>query len=182
MSQPPKLSDLIEFSQDDIERAINEQAQDDNAVAQASAHIAGFAAGVAATQLNTALDIDVLELVAKAWSKVKNVRDAAAKSREIPGEAVIVNLGKHDFTHNCQPVISVRVADVPLPELKLTLELVAAFKSVRLSIMGGKLVSLAPGEASATVRLKYRNMTLKEKSTPDWKLPGSVKLGSIVIA
>jgi hypothetical protein len=182
MSKPPKLSDLIEFSQEDIERAINEQAKDESAVAQAATHIAGFAAGIAATQLNTALDIDVLELLGKAWSKVKNVRDAAAKSRDTPGEAVIINLGSHDFTHSCQPVMSVRVGTVPLPELKLTLELVAAFKSVRLSITDGKLVSLAPGEASATVRLKYKSMKLKETSTPTWKLPGSVALGLIPIA
>ena len=182
MSKPPKVCDLIEFSQEDIEHAINEQAKEESAVAQATAHIAGFAAGVAAGQLNTALDIDVFELLGKAWTKVKNVRDAAAKSRDTPGQAVIINLGSHDFTHSCQPVISVRVGTVPLPELKLTLELIAAFKSAQLSITDGKLVSIAPGEASATARLKYKSIKLKEQTTPSWKLPGSVALGSIPIA
>jgi hypothetical protein len=75
-------------------------------------------------------------------------------------------------------VLTIKVAKVALPELKLTLELVARFKSVELAIAGGRIRSLAPGEASAIARLKYKSVKLKEQSTPAWKLPGLLTLGA----
>jgi hypothetical protein len=106
------------------------------------------------------------------------VRDAAAKSRATPGQTTMVTLGQHELTHSCHPVLAFYVGDAPLPELKLTLELVARFKSVALSIADATLHALAPGDASAVVRLKYKTVKIKEQATPDWKFPGMIRLGS----
>jgi hypothetical protein len=178
MSEGTKLRDLVELSKADIEKALVEQAKDDGGVAKALGHLKGLAASVGAGKLNQALDTDIYELLAQAWAKVQAVRESAAKSRGTPGQTTVVTLSQHDFTHTCHPTLTFSVADMPLPELKLTLELVATFKGVALSIEDARLRALAPGEASVTVRLKYKSVTLWEKPTPAWKLPGEIHLGA----
>jgi hypothetical protein len=171
-----KLRDLIDVSADEVHAAFREQAKDENAVLLAQGQLTGFAAGLAADELNKALDSDVFTLIAHGWAKVQTVRDAAKGSAE-SGETKKVTLGVHELTSTSHPILTVRIAQVPLPELKLTLELVARFKSAELAISGGRIRSLAPGEASAIARLKYKSVKLKEQSTPAWKLPGRLDLG-----
>ena len=178
MSEPIKLGDLMSLSKIDVEKALGEQAKDESAVAKAAGSLGGFAASVGADELNKVLDTDIFEILALAWAKVQSVRDGAAKSRDQPGEPVVVKLGTHDVTHICQPVLTFHVAEVALPELKLTLELVARFESVAFSIVDAKLRTIAPGVASAIVRLKYKGIKLKEQATPAWKLPGEIRLGT----
>jgi hypothetical protein len=176
MSDVIKLRDLLDVSADDVHSAFREQAKDENAVLLAQGQLTGFAAGLAADELNKALDSDVFTLLAQGWTKVQAVRDAAKGSLE-SGETRKVTLGQHELTSTHHPVLTIRIAQVALPELKLTLELVARFKSAELAITGGRIRSLAPGEASAIARLKYKSVKLKEQSTPAWKLPGRLELG-----
>ncbi|HQR12426.1 MAG TPA: hypothetical protein PLW68_13960 [Casimicrobiaceae bacterium] len=178
MSQPVKLRDLLNLTKADVERALGEQAKDDNAVAGAAGQLGEFAASVGADELNKVLDTDIYELLAHAWATVQSVREGATKSRSKPGEPIVVKLGTHDVTHTCQPVLTFHVADVALPELKLSIELVARFESVALSIVDAKIRALAPGEVSAIARLKYKGVKLKEQPTPPWKLPGEISLGA----
>lgn len=178
MSEGIKLRDLVELSKADIEKALVEQATDDGAVAKELGHLSGLAASVGAGKLNKALDTDIYVLLAQAWAKVQTVREAAAKSRGTPRQTTVVTLSQHDFTHTCYPTLTFSIAGMPLPELKLTLELVATFKGVALSIEDARVCALAPGEASMAVRLKYKNVTLWEKPTRAWKLPGEIPLGA----
>jgi hypothetical protein len=178
MSEPRTLHDFIGLSSADIEKAMAEQARDGGAAQEAVTQLGGFAARVGADEINKALDLDMYDLLAHGWAKVQAVRDAAAKSRATPGQTTMVTLGQHELTHSCHPVLAFYVGDAPLPELKLTLELVARFKSVALSIADSTLHGLAPGDASAVVRLKYKTVKIKEQATPDWKFPGMIRLGS----
>lgn len=177
MSDVIKLRDLIDVTADDVHAAFREQAKDEKAVLLAQGQLTGFAAGLAAEKLNDALDSDVIGLIAQGWTKVQAVREAAKASMQ-SGETKKVTLGLHELTSTHHPVLTIRVAKIALPELKLTLELVARFKSVELAIAGGRIHSLAPGEASAIARLKYKSVKLKEQSTPAWKLPGVLPLGA----
>ncbi len=177
MSDPTRLHDLITLAAPDIEKALAEQAKDGEATGEAVASLGSFAARVGADEINKSLDLDLYDLLAHGWAKVEAVREAAAKSRATPGQTTMVTLGKHELTHACEPVLVFYVADAPLPELKLTLELVARFKSVALAVSDATLHALAPGDASAVVRLKYKGVKLKEQATPDLKLPGMIRLG-----
>ncbi len=173
-----RLRDLIHVSKADIEAAIAERAKEDAAAARATGQAGGFAASVAADQLNSVLDTDLYELLALTWAKWQQLKEAAAKSRLKPGDKIVETPGKHEFTHTCYPTLTIYIGEVPLPEIKLTLELVAQFKSVSLSIANGLLLAIAPGQASAIVRLKYNGVKIKEQPTPDWKLPGEIDLGA----
>lgn len=178
MTEATKLRDLIHVTKADIEAAIAAKAKDDGAVAQAAGQAGGFAASIAADQLNSVLDTDLYELLALTWAKGQQLKEAASKSRLKPVDTIVETLGKHELTHTCYPTLTIFIGEVPLPEIKLTLELVAQFRSVSLSIANGLLLAIAPGQASAIVRLKYNGVKIKEQATPDWKLPGEIKLGA----
>ncbi len=178
MSGTASLRSLIDLSKEDVERALEEHGGGDNEITQAIGHLGGFAASIAAQELNKAMDVDVYKLLAQAWIKVAAVRDAAARSKATPGQPTLVALGSQEFTHSCEPVLTLYVADQALPEIRLTLEVTAKFNSVRLSIVDARLRGFAPGEASAIARLMYKDVKLKEKTTPVWKLPVEVTLGT----
>jgi hypothetical protein len=124
--------------------------------------------------LNKALDSDVFTLLA---GLDQSAGGTTPRGRLQSGATKKVTLGLHELTSTHHPVLTIRIAQVALPELKLTLELVARFKSAELAVSGGRIRSLAPGEASAIARLKYKSVKLKEQSTPAWKLPGRLDLG-----
>lgn len=178
MNGTASLRSLIDLSKEDVERALAEHGRSDAGVTDAIGHLGGFAASIAAQELNKVLDVDVYKLLAQAWTKVAAVRDAAARSKATPGQPTLVALGSQEFTHSCEPVLTLYVADVALPELRLTLEVAARFSGVRLSIADARLRSFAPGDASAIARLMVKGVKIKEKTTPVWKLPVEVTLGT----
>ena len=169
MSEKMSLRDLIEVSKEDVERAVAEHGG-------AGANVAGFVASTAAGKVNEVLDEDITSLLATGWSKVKDVRTAAERSRKAPGTTEVVTLGKHEQSSTHRPVLTLLLGEQKVADLEFTLELTATFKSVKLAISDGRIRSIAPGEASALARLKYKSLKLKEKSTPEWKLPGEIKL------
>jgi hypothetical protein len=170
MSDAMKLRDLITVSEENVSDAVKQHGG-------SGPGVQGFVASAAADQLNEALDQDITAVLATGWAKVKDVKAAAARSRAAPGTTEVVTLGKHEQTSTHHPVLSLMVGEQKVAELEFTLELTATFKSVKLAISDGRIRSIAPGEASALARLKYKSLKLKEKSTPEWKLPGEIKLG-----
>ena len=186
MSQPedlateaarPRLDQLIALEPDDVQQALAESARDEPAFS-AVKNVAGFVASLGSDELNKALAQDPFELLAMGWVKLKAVRDAAAKSRATPAQTTVVTLGQHDVVAPSYPALTVYCDGAALVTLKFTLELDARFKGVALGIVDGRLRSVAPGEASVLVRLKYKSVKLREQTTPAWKLPGTVTLGA----
>lgn len=165
MNNGIKLRAPIEVSSDDVEMAWFEQAKDDPAVARAYDHLRGSAAKLAADELNRALDVDVFELLARGWGTVHAVRDAVQSSVLMPGPPAIVSLDQHNITSTSYPVLNINVADSALPELKLTLELIAGVQSATLAARDGRIELVALGAASIIARLKYKNVLLKEHAT-----------------
>jgi hypothetical protein len=177
MSDATTLRKLIGIGKDEVEQALSLHAKDEAGMASKLGSATGFIASVAADKVNEALDVDALELLGQAWAKLQVLREYADPKKHPPGRASVVQLGQHDVTHTCDPVLVLRAAGLKLTELKLALELDARFKSVALSIADGRIMAAAPGEASVIARLKYKSAKLKEQSTPVWKLPGEIKFG-----
>lgn len=177
MSDATTLRKLIGIGKEEVEKAFALHAKDEAGIAGKLGSATGFIASVAADKVNGELDVDALELLGKAWAKLKILREYADPKKHPPGQTSVIQLGQHDVTHTCDPVLALRAAGVKLTELKLALELDARFKSVALSIVDGRIMAAAPGEASVIARLKYKSVKLKEQSTPAWKLPGEIKFG-----
>jgi hypothetical protein len=135
------------------------------------ASVRGLLAEAGAARLNEALDVDALVLLGQAWVKLQTLRQYRDTKKYPPGTTSIVQLGQHDVTYACDPLMELRKAGITVPALRLTLELNARLKSVALSVRA------APGDATAIARLKYKKTTLKEQATPAWKLPGTIGFG-----
>ncbi len=160
-----KLAAPIDVSSDDVEKALFEQAKDEPAVARAVDHLRAPAAQRAADELNQALDVDVSELLERGWATVHAVRDAVQRSVLAPGPPAIVRLDQHNITSTSTLVLNTHVAQRALPELKLTLELIAGVQSATLAARDGQIELVALGEASVTARLKYKSVLVKEHTT-----------------
>ena len=171
------LRSLFEFSASTVEHAEATQRAEAGAAAQAPPTFTGFIASTAADELNKTLDTDVFEMLSQAWQKLKQVRDCANPALHAPHETSVVPLRDIEITSINTPLLHATVGGVKLPDLRLTLELVAKFGAIDLVIQGARIRSLRPGAASAVVKLKYGSIKLAEKATPKWVLPGSVDLG-----
>lgn len=172
-----KLAALLPVAAADLEATLRTHVDQTPGRASVVATVFGLAADAAAGKLRDALDVDVIELVAGAWLKAAALREYRDPVRHPPGEVSIVPLGQHDIASTHEAVIQSEVAGIALPELRLKIELTARFKSAALSIEGGRVVAVAPGECSVSVRLKYGARLLKEQSTPALQLPGRISLG-----
>jgi hypothetical protein len=177
MSEPKLLRDLIQVSKEDVEHALAEQARDDPSVGGSKGHVAGFAASAIAAKVNEGLDTDLYEVLAGVWVKWEKLKTAAEESRTNPDKLVVQLLGEHDLKHVCYPTVKINVAELALPDVKFKLELIARFKSMRLSIRNAMLIAMSPGNASAITRLSYGNTRIREQPTPEWKVPAEIRLG-----
>lgn len=177
MSSPILLSDLIQVSKEDVDHALAEQVRNEPSVGGTNGHVAGFAASAIADKLNEALDTDLYEMLAGVWVKWDKLKTTAEESSANPDKLIAQMLGEHELKHVCYPTIKVHVAEFALPDIKFKLELIAKFKSMRVTILNTMLIALAPGNASAIVRLSYGDTKLKEQPTPEWKVPGEIRLG-----
>lgn len=171
------LRSLFEFTASTVEHAETAQRSEAAAAPLAPPTFTGLIAASAADELNKTLDTDVFEMLSQAWLKLKQVRDCADPALHGPQETCIVPLRDIEITSVNAPLLHTSVAGVKLPDLRLTLELVARFAAIDLVIQGARIRALRPGAASAIVKLKYGSTKLAEKSTPKWVLPGSIELG-----
>jgi hypothetical protein len=127
---------------------------------------------LAAARLTEVLDLDVLELIGQAWSKARELREYADPLKHPADETSIVHLGEHAVTCEVYPVLDIKLDELPLRELRFTLNLAAKFRGVALTIRGGAIRDVAPGACAALVELKYGKSILKREETPEVRLPG----------
>ncbi len=165
MNNSIKLRAKIEVSGKDVDRALVEHAKDEPSVSRVLDHLRGPAARLAADELNQALDLNVFEVLAQGWAQVPAVRNAVQLSALLQGPPAIVRLDQHNIASTAYPVLNVKVADSALPELRLTLEIIAGAESATLAVRDGRFELLALGKASVTARLRYKSVLLKEHTT-----------------
>lgn len=171
-----ELADLISSGLQTVGERVEEELKTSDAAKSAS--IAwSLVKSEAASRLKDALSADALEVIATAWSKVRELKKYADPAKYPPDQSVVVHLGEHKVSCRMQPVIEVSFNEVRLPAIRFNLELVAKFKSAALTIRGGVIRAVAPGSCSAQVVLKYGSVTLKEEQTPEVRFPGRLDLG-----
>lgn len=181
MSEVATLGSLLKIGKEDVDKALELHAHDEPGSVTANlGPAAGMIADLAAAKLNDALEVDCLEMLGQAWSKLKALREYADPKKHPPEKDAVVQLGAHRLTHKCFPLAELRHADsnLKLAELKLTLELNARFSGVSLLVRNARILVAVPGDASAEVTLKYKSIELAKRSTPAWKLPGQVRFGA----
>jgi len=171
MSKVTNLRELIEVSGAQLESGINLAERD-----KPSRRLTGFVFSQAAEELNKSFaGVNMQDVLAHGWAKARALWTAANASRG-NAKPTVVALGEHDLRYSCTPVLELQAGDATLPEIRLTMELMAHFKGVEMSVADGKLTAIAPGAASVVARLKYGSSTIVEKTTPNARLSSKITL------
>jgi len=159
-----KLGTPLDISHDDVERALLEYAKDEPAFSDAHVPLRN-AAQRAAAELNRVLDVDVLEMLRRGWATVPAVSRAIQLSAVKKAPPVIIRLDEHCVSSTSHLVLGIDVAQKPLPELRLALELKADVQSATLAVREGRIELVALADASVVARLKYKSVLLKEHAS-----------------
>lgn len=117
--------------------------------------------GEAAEKLLSALDLDVFEIFARGWGKMRELAKYADRANYPPEESWVVHLGDHQTpVWHLHPVLQVIYADLPGPQLRFTLELSAHVRSVALTLCDGYITKAGAGDFSVRAQLKYGETAL----------------------
>ena len=175
-----QLSDLIAGDLRAVADKVEQEIRADDSAG--SAAIAwSMVKSEATARVHDALKIDVLELIATAWSKARELKKYGDAARYPPDQSIVVHLGEHAVSCRLQPVVEVLLNEVSLPPVRFNVELVARFKSAALNIQAGAIRQVMPGACSAQAVLRYGNVKLKEATTPEVRFPGRISLGDGIL-
>jgi hypothetical protein len=165
MHSQARLNVPIEVTGDDVERALFEQSKDEPAVARVFEQLRGAAAERAANEVNRALAVDILDVLAQGWAQVPAVHTAVQLSALMRGPPALVNVDRHNIASTSLVVLDTSVAESALPPLELALEIVAEVQRATLTTRDGGIDLVALGDASVLARLKYKSVLVKEHAT-----------------
>jgi hypothetical protein len=137
---------------------------------EGSPTLPGFLKSQARDAIAKTLDIDVFEILAKAWGVARALREYADKTKHPPKEVSTLNLGKHEFTTNLHPVLTFQVGSFPPRPFEFSLELKVVVGMVTLEIQEQRICAVAAGDCRVTAQLKYKKVPLhtekKSKALP----------------
>jgi hypothetical protein len=167
-----RVADLLPDRLEGIEERVKEQACRDPAAGKMKLAWDLIGSEVEGA-LRSALDCDLIELLAQGWARARALQDYADPEKHPPGETAIVHLGERDFARELHPVVAVSIAGCPELELRFTLELAAHFSGLALSVRAGHIIGGRTGDAHVSAQLKYGEADLhKAKESKKLQLPG----------
>jgi hypothetical protein len=115
-----------------------------------------------------ALDVDIFELLARAWGKARELHEFTDREKYPPEKTYTAFLGEHDLSTEVHPVLILTIGRLEGPRVRLTVELTAHFRLAELSIREGHIIAVGAGDGSVGAQLKYKDVPLHKelKSTP----------------
>jgi hypothetical protein len=103
--------------------------------------------------VRAALQIDLGELVLGAWSRFRELVEAAERTRDAPGAPEDVVLAEHEITWTQQPAVEVVVDGTPITTLQFELSVSLTMRGVVAVVDAGALVGLRVGDVLTGARL-----------------------------
>lgn len=98
--------------------------------------------------------LDLVPWLGWAWSSARELKKLGEETAR-SGEQRSLPLGSHEIPFDLHPVVTVKVAEVPLPELRFTLRVAAKVNSAILIISQGWLTSLEALDFAFSATLLY---------------------------
>jgi hypothetical protein len=128
-------------------------------------------------ELRDLLDMDVFEVLGKAWAGAKRLSEYRDKTKHPPGIRELLKFGDFDFERELHPVIEVTIGDCPCVDLNFTVKLGGHFSGLYLGIKDAHIIDGRSGKAWASAQVSCEEVPLhKEKETKKFVLPGTFKL------
>lgn len=147
----------------------------DGSASSPAAGLRDFIRAKALDGIGSALKLDVIDLIARAWSQVAELQKAA-QQQKAGGTPDTLFLAKHEVVCEDKLKLTLEVLGTPALTDHLGLKLTAAIEGVGLIVDTGCIVGIEAGRGSAKVALHYSNTRLAGQST-DWvALPARLML------
>lgn len=122
--------------------------------------------------LGKALDINLLDVVAEGWAKLKQLRDYCGRKPDDENKPFSVVLAQHDVVSSHQPGIDVLLGEKVIARIVVDVKLTLTLKGIVLSVRDDHIIAVASGKFTGAGAVKYRGATLIEKSTKEYDIPG----------
>ena len=172
----PRLIDLLPGDLGNASTAMDQQLREGAGKLDGAAVAWDFARDSAQQELAKALDVDLIEFVARGWATVQRLKEYADRGRHPPDEVNVVNLGDHDIATESYPTIDVTIGTLALPVIRFTLKLSAHFESLILTIRDGAIRKVQSGNCKVSVELLLGGASLlPPMQTPKLVLPGKLE-------
>ena len=100
------------------------------------------------------LDIPLADVIFPAWEQYSDVRRAMAETRDQPRLVRQVRVGGHTLTSKHHPSLECELEGTKVFVLELELDLALHFTGAVVSVAGGEITAVGPGDATVTASLK----------------------------
>lgn len=128
--------------------------------------------------LDDILKVELGDVFANSWGKVKAVREAMDATAAAPGASVVVPLADHKVSSKHKPSIELYVGAKPLCVLEFEIALTLQVKEVALSVEGGRVTGVHTGVALGDANLSFAGQSLAKGKSREFKLPGRLRFSA----
>lgn len=165
-----KLRELLPDRAEKLGETLREHLATDSE-SKHSGMVLGFVESQAMDAIGAILDLDLFEVLARAWGVARELREYRDEKKHPPQQTSTVSLGKHEFLTSVHPVLTYSVMNLPPRSLRLTLELKVRVSVATLEIKERRIQAARVGECQVTAQLKYNAIPLHaEKKSKTIKL------------
>jgi hypothetical protein len=120
------------------------------------------------------LDINVIDVMLGGWKAHQDVRREISFTAVDPSRTATVQLTHHTIDSTHTPSIELRAQGRKIFELSFPVELTFEIDAVRLTIRGGAVREIHPGEIKVRGTMKLENTVVLERQLSAITLPGRI--------
>ncbi len=125
-------------------------------------------------QLETLLDIRLVDIILGGWAKYDALRDYADPAKHPPEEICLVPLAKHEIKSLHEPYVEILMNEKAVGRIPFRIELALVLEGVLLKVQGGRIWALQAGRCRARGRVSCGKKILVERKTEPFDLPGTL--------
>jgi hypothetical protein len=123
------------------------------------------------------LDIDVSEILLRSWKNLNDLSKYQDTQKYPPDRMFLVPLLEHTIVSRHKPEIVIEVEPLFKKTIPFDITVKLVLKGFTLEIMAGKIKKIHTGECRGNGNVQCMNVTLLEKASGDFTLPGLIDLG-----
>ena len=128
-------------------------------------------------KVHEALNLPLSDVLAGAWKGYGRFLKYCDRKQYPPDKVSVVSLADHTITSTHKPHVDVLVNNRQFGRIDFDVELQITLKGANLSIRDGKFITLRLASGKAKGTLSCEGVTLIERSSREYQLPGEIRFG-----
>lgn len=133
------------------------------------------------SRVNDLMEIDLGQILGRAWVKLHELRKYADKTRYAENETIWVALADHSVKSEHHPHLDVISNDIKVGQLDFLVTLSILLKGVKLKIQAGRIKAFRTGSCKGSGELKIGGISLIKQETKEIDLGKEISLGEGIL-